>query len=80
MKNRNSLLHISALSAGLALTGPALAGTINFDTNGNTAPGGQSYLALFDWAPDNMLLDNAVPIPTSPGTGPDDPELCLPGP
>ena len=68
MKNLNSLLHISALSAGLALTGPALAGTINFDTNGNTAPGGQSYLALFDWAPDNMLLDNAVPIPTSPGT------------
>lgn len=56
-----------SLAAAVTVSGQAMA-AFNFDVNGDTAAGGAAFMNLFDWAPDNILLDGIVPIPVSPGT------------
>lgn len=66
-KKRTALYKATALALALGFSGTANA-SIWFDVNGGTAPGGKEFINLFDWFPDNMLLENAVPIPGTPGT------------
>lgn len=56
----------AATAAAVSLAASAFAASsIQFDYNG-AAAGGQISVFTFDWSPDNVLADNAVPLSTDP--------------
>jgi hypothetical protein len=61
------LLAASAVTIALTASGGAQAGSVPIDVNGGYAPGGMHFVDLLDWAPDNLLFTDIIPIPESPG-------------